>query len=440
LVSYAFVVSLGVLVVLYGTVVFRQLTGRGPEIAFLFLAAALVLVLGGVLTPLEALLAVSYPVLALLLGMFIFVVALDRAGALGHLAAWMASRARRPEDLPFYLFLGMGLLSTLILNDALAVLGVPLLLALARRLKVPPIPLLLTLAYAVTVGSVLTPLGNPQNLLVALDSGMPDPMGNFVLYLALPTTVNLLLGGWLVRRWFRDRMGASREEFDRWRAHPPRFLPPGDWAARLSRHPSVAIFPVTMGVLLTFSVGGALRLLPALPIEEIVLGGAVVALLLEPGRRVILRSVDYVTLLRFVGLFVVMAAAGQGGVVGALAHALSFSSPVQGHATPTGLGSFMLSTVGGVQIFSNVPWVALSIPLLTAQGYGSGTVVAWLSLASASTLAGNLTFLGAASNLIIVNQAERSGVRLRLGEFVRYGGPLTALTLAVTYLFLLSHL
>ena len=62
------------------------------------------------------------------------------------------------------------------------------------------------------------------------------------------------------------------------------------------------------------------------------------------------------------------------------------------------------------------------------------------ALRIASTLAGNLTFLGAASNLIIVNQAERSGVRLRLGEFVRYGGPLTALTVVVTYLFLLFHL
>ncbi|EQD29296.1 citrate transporter, partial [mine drainage metagenome] len=189
---------------------------------------------------------------------------------------------------------------------------VPLLLALARRLKVPPIPLLLTLAYAVTVGSVLTPLGNPQNLLVALDSGMPDPMGNFVLYLGLPTAVNLLLGGWLLRRWFRSRMDVSREEFDRWRSHPPRFFPPGNWTARLSQHPSVAIFPVTIGVLLTFSVGGTLHLLPALPIQEIVLGGAVVALLLEPGRKAIVRSVDYVTLLLFVGLFVVMAAEVQG--------------------------------------------------------------------------------------------------------------------------------
>ena len=440
MVSYAFPVSLGVLVALSGAVVLRQLTGRGPPVAFLFLGAAFVLVVAGVLTPLQAALAVSYPVLALLLGMFLFVVALDRAGALSHLAAWIASRARRPEDLPLYLFLGMGLLSTLILNDALAVLGVPLLLALARKLKVPPIPLLLTLAYAVTVGSVLTPLGNPQNLLVALDSGMPDPMGNFVLYLALPTAVNLVLGGWLLRRWFRSRMAASRQEFDRWRAEPPRLFPPGDWGSRLSRHPSVAIFPATLGVLLTFSIGGTLHLLPALPIEEIILGGALIALLLEPGRKAIVLSVDYVTLLLFVGLFVVMAAEVQGGVVGVLARALSFSSPVQGHATPVGLGSFMLGTVGAVQVFSNVPWVALSIPLLTAQGYGSTTVVAWLTLASASTLAGNLTFLGAASNLIIVNQAERSGVRLRLGEFVRYGGPLTALTVAVTYLFLLFHL
>ncbi len=437
--SEAFWISLGVLLVLYGAVVYRQLSGRGPEVAYLFLGAALLLVALGVIGPVPALLAVSLPVLTLLFGMFVFVIALDRAGALSHLARWMASRARRPGDLPLYLFLGLGLLSTFVLNDAIAILGVPLVLALARRLRVEPVPLLLTLAYAVTVGSVLTPLGNPQNLLVAVGSGMHDPMGSFVLYLALPTAVNLLLGAVLLRRWLGPRL-ANAQHPEPWNPEPLPLFPRGGWGRRLREHPSILLFPATLVTLLTFSFGNDLGLLPNVPIYEFILAGALLVLALEPGREKVLQKVDYLTLGLFVGLFIVMAAMVDGGVVSALASGFSFTRPVAGHPTFGGLGSFMFGTVGAVQIFSNVPWVALSVPLLQAQGYGPGNLLPWLSLAAASTLGGNLTFLGAASNLIIVNQAERAGFRLRLGEFVRYGAPLTLLTVTTTLVLLYFRL
>jgi Na+/H+ antiporter NhaD/arsenite permease-like protein len=54
-----------------------------------------------------------------------------------------------------------------------------------------------------------------------------------------------------------------------------------------------------------------------------------------------------------------------------------------------------------------------------------------MGLAGASTLAGNATLLGAASNLILVQYAEREGVRIGLLEFARHGLPLAVATLAV---------
>lgn len=80
---------------------------------------------------------------------------------------------------------------------------------------------------------------------------------------------------------------------------------------------------------------------------------------------------------------------------------------------------------------SNVPWVALQIPVLSGLGYGPGTPIIWMALAAGSTLAGNVTLLGAASNLILVESAEKLGVHIRLGEFVRHGLPLAAITITV---------
>ncbi|EQD48263.1 citrate transporter, partial [mine drainage metagenome] len=77
---------------------------------------------------------------------------------------------------------------------------------------------------------------------------------------------------------------------------------------------------------------------------------------------------------------------------------------------------------------------ALQIPILTGLGYTGGNILAWLALAGASTLAGNVSLLGAASNLIVAERADRSGVRLSLGEFVRYGLPLTGITVAILVL------
>lgn len=428
--TQALLESAGVLVVLYAAVVARQVSFRGPPLWTLFLGAGALLLLLGVLSGSQALGAISLPVLAFLFGMFCFGVALDDAGVLTHLARYLSGRGRSREDLLFYLFVGLGLLSAFLVNDALAVLGTPLLIGLARRWRISASPLLLTLAFAVTVGSASTPMGNPQNLLIALDSGMPHPLFVFLRYLWVPTLVNLFLGGWLVRRWLGPRLRPANGSPAGVPQRIP-FWPRGGWGSRLFAHPALVLFPATMALAVVTSVGSALGVLPSTPLDEIIFGGGVLTLLAEGRRGEHLRRIDWGTLLLFVGLFVVMGAMVQGGVVGLLASHIPDTAAQGGQATAIALTVQSLFDFGAVQIFSNVPWVALSLPILQAEGYGAASATAWMTLAAASTLGGNLTFLGAASNLIILNQAEREGVRLSLREFVKYGAPLTFLTVAI---------
>jgi len=123
-----------------------------------------------------------------------------------------------------------------------------------------------------------------------------------------------------------------------------------------------------------------------------------------------------------------VAGAVHGGVIASLDSV--FPVPGPGHPTAA-LFAVVGTSIGATQLVSNVPWVALQIPVLTGLGYGSGTPIVWMALAASSTLAGNITLLGAASNLILVDAAAKLGVRVRLSEFVRHGVPLAAITIAV---------
>ena len=420
----------GLLGILYLTIAVRQLTGRGPAVWTVFVAGAFATVLIGLLSFSGAELALSgaFPVLAFLFALFLFASELDRSGAVDHVARWLVSRARRAEDLPLLLFVGFGVAAAFIVNDALVVLGVPLCVAVSRKLRVDARPLLLTLAFSVTVGSVLTPMGNPQNLLVSLQSGLADPVATFLRYLLVPTAINLAVGGLYVRWIFRSTLSKAEGRFETVRRDAPALFPSGGWKGRILEHPSLVLFPATMIVIVTTDVTATLTGGPPVPVYAVALGGAILLMLLSSRRSSLLTGVNWPILLMFAGLFVVVGGAESAGVIGHLEQLI----PIPGPSHPfQAVPAILAGGIAGPQLVSNVPWVALQIPLLTSLGYGSGTPIAWMALAAGSTLAGNVTLLGAASNLIVVERAESLGVRVTLGRFAKDGIPLAALTIAV---------
>lgn len=417
------------LAVVFAAVIVRQFLGRGPPVWSIFAVGAIASVALEVLSPAAVLtaLAAGAPTITFLFALFLFASELDRAGAILHLARWIVGRAERPSDVPFVLFLGIGLTSAVLVNDALVVIGVPLLVTLATRWRADPKPLLLTLAFAVTVGSALTPFGNPQNLLVAESSGLRAPVAVFLRYLALPTVAGLFVGAGYVRWRFGPLLAPTPGD----RRESPRrvpLLPRGGWGRRLRAHPVLALFPATMVALVGVDLAGAFTGGAVVPTWELAIGGALALVVVSPDPAPSLARVNYPILVLFAALFVVVGGAEAGGVIAAIPG--GFSIPGPGHPVGAVLTIVGTSAVGA-QLVSNVPWVALELPALHALGYGGSAPVVWMALAGASTFAGNLTLLGAASNLIVVDAAERRGIRISLVEFVRYGAPLAALTLAL---------
>lgn len=379
------------------------------------LGAGAVLFTGGI-TPLAAVRSIDVSVMVFLAAMFVLGAALERSGSLANLAAVLFMRARSVDALVLGLMLGAGAASALLMNDTLAVIGTPLVLMLARERRVDARLLLLALAFSVTLGSVMSPIGNPQNLLIAVHGGMPDPFVSFLGALALPTLLNLLIAYALLRLRYRRHFRAVTGGV----VAPPAVSDPAlaRWA-RVGLLTLIALVAVRAGLR---AAGADVEL----PLAAAAAVAAAPVLLFSRRRVELLRHLDWGTLVFFAALFILVRSVWDTGLLQSWVVRLhpAFAS------IPTVLGSATLLS----QVLSNVPLAALYLRLLLHSGAPQVTL---LALAAGSTVAGNLFIFGAASNVIIAQGAARRGVAaLSFGEFASVGVPLTLANLALYWFFL----
>jgi Na+/H+ antiporter NhaD/arsenite permease-like protein len=376
-------------------------------------AGAASVMLGGYMTPAAAVAAIDWDVMGFLLGVFIIGEALERSGLLFTVTYRLLADVQSADGLVLRLLLVAGLGSALLMNDTLAIVGTPLVLLLAREHGLPPRLLLLTLAFAITIGSVMSPIGNPQNLLIALHGGVAAPFLTFLRHLLLPTLLNLLLTFVILRVLLRKDFHATPLRHARVTISDPALARLGCW--------SLGLFMALIGV----RIGLVLADAPvALRLSHIALLAAMPIILLAP-RRALLRHLDWRTLVFFAAMFVLMRSVWETGFFQSL-----IAPDTNLAATSTVLAVSVLLS----QLISNVPLVALYLPVLELAGAGEP---AMLALAAGSTIAGNLLILGAASNVIILQNAERrAGVTVGFVEFARVGVVVTVVNLAVYWLFL----
>jgi Na+/H+ antiporter NhaD/arsenite permease-like protein len=371
------------------------------------LGGAVAVLITGQIPPGDALHAIDCDVMLFLFGMFVVGEALVASGYLSSIAHKFFARAKNPDQVVLFILFGMGILSALLMNDTLAVIGTPLVLGLAAGRRMSPKLMLLTLAIAITTGSVMSPIGNPQNLLVAINSGMASPFVTFALWLAVPTLLCLGIA-WAVLRWFYQDEFVYRESED----EP---APPCDTQLILLTKISLAIILLlaAVNIIASLFTGSMLVTLPLIAI-----GAALPIIIFSRKRFEILKTIDWCTLVFFAAMFVLMESVWQTGFF------QSFVSGEMLSSVPLLLGTSVVLS----QFISNVPFVALFQPLVMEAGSGTAQLMA---LAAGSTIAGNLTILGAASNVIIIQNAEKQGATLTFFEFMKVGVPLTVLQVLV---------
>lgn len=378
------------------------------------LAGALVVLVAGEITPRDALRAIDADVMLFLFGMFFIGRALVQSGLLHFLADRAFGRIRSSGGMLLAVIVVMGLASALLMNDTLAIAATPLMLRLAQEHRMDPKALLLALAFAVTVGSVMSPIGNPQNLLIAVRGGLDSPFATFLYALAVPTLINLFIVYLVLRVHFRSSFHGETLR------HTPAQLDDPVLAAlaRLSLCILVGLIALKI-VIMTAGIELEIRL------SHIGIAAAFPLFLFSRRRLELLRGIDWGSLIFFAAMFVLMASVWNSGFFQRLMHDMQLELT----APPTVLGiSLVLS-----QFISNVPLVALYLPLLEQGGAAEPALMA---LAAGSTVAGNVLLLGAASNIIIAQGAERGGVVIGFYEFARVGVPLALINAAVYGLYL----
>ncbi len=334
--------------------------------------------------------------LVFLFGVMLLNAALGYAGFFPWATLGLLRLSQSPLGLLVALSFGAGALSAFFLNDTMALLLTPLVLDLTRGLGLRPLPYLLALAGATNLGSVATLTGNPQNLVVGSLSGIP-----YLDFARAMTPVALVGLGLqvLLLLWL----------FPETRSLKP--LPPLPQPRfRLHRPLLWKSLAVALGLFTAFLLGYPLAQ------GALVAGGILLFTRRVRSERFFLR-VDWELLVMFAGLFALTEGVRVLGWLDAFRPLLGGELGLYG-------GAVLLSN-----LISNVPAVLLLAPL--AEGERG-----WLLLAAASTLAGNLTLLGSVANLIVAEAAGRAGERVGFLDHLKFGLPLSLLTLGFAYLWL----
>ena len=361
---------------------------------------AAAMVVGGGLRWEDAVRRVDAHTLVLLFGMMIVAAYLRLSGFFSLVTMWAIRRARSPRGLLATIVVAAGVLSALFVNDVVCLVLAPLVLAITSRLQLPPVPYLIALATAANVGSVATLTGNPQNMLVGSFSSL-----TYRGFLVREAPIALLGLGVV----FLVVLVVYRRQL------PDAFAT----AASVARYP--VHYPLMIKTLI--AVGAMLvAFLAGVPIALVAIAGAAYSLLtrrVKPDK--VYREVNWGLLVLFVGLFVLTGGLEQSGAsdeLGRWAARLGLHRPV------------VLTVTAAIvsNLVSNVPAVLLFKPLLA--GFGEPDR-AWLILAMASTLAGNLTLIGSVANLIVAEAAREARIEIGFLEYCRVGVPLTIVTLLV---------
>jgi len=366
------------------------------------LGAVAMVTIGGL--PLhDAYAAIDLDVMVFLLGVLLMTGFLEVGGFFEWAARYVVRRAHSARTLLVLVVFVSGILSAFFVNDTICLVLTPLIIAVLRPLRLRALPFLLAIALGSNVGSSMTPMGNPQNMLIGVASGIP--FAEFVACLAMSAIGGLAIVAVMLVFVHRRDLAVS--------------LPADPEAPEMT-------FDRTLVIRALLVFGGALvgwLMGYSLPLVAITAAAVLLAISQRDPVQAF-EKVEWSLLLFFGALFVVMRGARDLPIVASLTSAAG----AQLHGA---LAHDAIVTSGAMlalsNLVSNVPAVILWLPVVPKVP--SPTFI-WLVMAMSSTFAGNLTLLGSMANLIVAERAEARGERMSFVDYCKVGIPVTLLTLA----------
>jgi len=381
-----------------------------PSAAFF---GSIAMILFGVLTFEEAIRAIDFNTIALLLGMMIVIAVLEIDGFFTFIAEKTISLSKTRNQLLVIIIFITGIASAFLVNDAVVLLFTPVIIQICRSAKLNPVPYLIAEILASNVGSAMTITGNPQNILIGMQSGIH--YSKFLLHLLPISIIGMILIVIIIKLFFsKEFRNGSYLQFQ------------GNDFSYNFKSMKISV-PIFLLIIAGFFLSHSFEL----SIPMIALVGASLILILgkiKPSK--VIKEVDWVLLLFFAGLFIVVQGIEKVGVLDQFIENTPVSNNLEGLVSLHAL-SLVLS-----QIVSNVPYTILMLPILKS----ASSDLLWLSLASAATLAGNATIIGAVANIIVIEVAKKYEIEIGFWQFFKVGIIITLITLLISILILYLQL
>jgi Na+/H+ antiporter NhaD/arsenite permease-like protein len=416
-------------VVSYGII----MTERVNRAVVVIISAGIAIALG-FLTQAEAIAAIDFNTLALLVGTMVIVGITKKSGVFGYVAIRAAQLMRAsPAGILAALAGVTAVISAFLPNATTVLFMVPVTFVIARELEVPVYPFLFAEIFASNIGGTATLIGDPPNILIG--SAAHLTFDDFLIALG-PVVVVVFGVQTLLVHWIWGRMLQAHH---RGRARvmamnageavsDPRLMTSslGVIAALIAALALAEPLHLEVGTIALLAAG-LLMLLDHWPRPRTDHADTVTSAFLE---------VDWMTIFFFIGLFVMVGAIAKAGALDYLGRQLLAATGGDLRATALTLlwGGAILSA-----FIDNIPFVIALIPLIKgiapAMGGDGAILPLWWSLALGACLGGNGTLIGSAANLTVAGIAERNGTPIGFWRFNRGALPLMLVSIAICHVY-----
>jgi Na+/H+ antiporter NhaD/arsenite permease-like protein len=366
------------------------------------------MIIFGIITPIEAFDAIDLNIIFLLLGMMIIVSSIGSTGFFTYVSAQIVNRSKNGLQLLIYIMVITAFLSALFLNDAVVLFFTPIIIESTRMIKINAVPYLIAEVFAANIGSVATVIGNPQNVYIAIHSSLF--FGDWIAVLGPVSILSLIFAIIIIYFIYKKDLNMPIKNTEE---------------IKELENKNFLIFSIAIiiATLIAFLVSREIAIIA-------LISGAILLffspLFKSSSSKMILKNVDWSIIVFFIGLFILLEGVEVSGVLNSI---ISFFNSID--LSMTNMGSLVTITSILSNLVSNVPAVLLIAQFIT---YSNSHL--WLALAMSSTLAGNLTIIGAAANIIVLEISSSMGVEISWKEFSKVGVPITIGTLLIGYFIL----
>lgn len=384
------------------------------------LGAAIVVLLVGEFSQEQAIEAIDFNTIGLLVGMMILVYLTQQTGIYDFVAIRSGQLSGgKPFAVTMALAGTTAVLSAFLDNLTTILLIAPITFLLADALDIEAVPLLIIEVIASNIGGTATLIGDPPNIIIAGATGLS--FNAFIVNLAPIVIVTFFAVIPLLYLAFRRRLQVQERN-----RHAIMEL---DAAASIRDSNELRrTGPVLVLTVLAFFAHQALHIEPA----TVALSGAALGLLVTKiDLEETLAGIEWTTLFFFVALFVMVGALEETGAIGHVADAVK--DLTGGERTAELFGITWVAALGS-GVVDNIPFTTAMIPVvreLQMEAHAGGDDAYWWSLSLGACFGGNATMIAAAANVAAAGMAERAGTPIGFVTFLKIGLPATILSIVL---------